>query len=137
MKKIKFERHYPGYFYRREIIKSGKSSYELVSCYSDLDGSYIGSSNVARALCKKRDLRQLQSADILGTVAQIGFSESLQAWFGWSHRGIFGFSIGDKLFSSTFKGNKIITPFGEHGTITIKTLGQAKTAAKRFARYLS
>ena len=33
----------------------------------------------------------------------VGFSPKDQKWYGWSHRAVTGFKVGDKLFDETFK----------------------------------
>lgn len=60
----------------------------------------------------------------------LGFSEKEQKWYGWSHRAIYGFGIGDKSYRNGTKGKNEIGK-------TIKTLEQAKEAAKRFAESVS
>ena len=59
----------------------------------------------------------------------IGFSEKEQKWYGWSHRAIYGFGIGDIPIEcypgKTVKGKKI------------KTLDQAKEAAIKFSKSVS
>lgn len=61
--------------------------------------------------------------------AAIGFSEKEQKWYGWSHRAIYGFGIGDIPIEcypgKTVKGKKI------------KTLDQAKQAAIKFSKSVS
>lgn len=64
----------------------------------------------------------------------IGLDEDKGIWYGWSHRAVFGFKIGDKLFTSDFGDDK--TKFSEHGEKTIKTLDDAKQAAKNFADHV-
>jgi len=56
-------------------------------------------------------------------------------WFGWSHRAVCSFGIGDKLFQADFGDDN--TPFVKHGTKTIAIDADAKEAARRFARYVS
>ena len=61
----------------------------------------------------------------------IGFSEKEQKWYGWSHRSIYGFKIGDKCKKGdlgvgdgyTFKPGDIL-----------KTLDDCKQRAKDFAK---
>jgi hypothetical protein len=77
----------------------------------------------------------------------LGFSEKEQKWYGWSHRGLCGFGIGDMLFDEdwTPDGSKprIDNPatdklkFTERGSIKIETLEQAKQAAENFKKYIS
>jgi hypothetical protein len=65
----------------------------------------------------------------------LGFSEREQKWYGWSHRAIVGFGIGDKIFEEDFGDDE--TPFTKHGSKTIRTLDDAKLAAERFSDYVS
>jgi hypothetical protein len=56
-------------------------------------------------------------------------------WYGWSHRAMAGFSVGDKLFEEDFGDDHTI--YTQHGTKTITTLAEAKLAAEAFAAYVS
>ena len=98
MIKIKFQRKYPGYIYRREIIDGSDcgvdDSLEIVCCYSSDTGDYMGNAKMARFLCKKNGLRLVQKAAAEHRVCSIGFNEKEQKWFGWSHCAIYGFGIG-------------------------------------------
>jgi len=64
-----------------------------------------------------------------------GLDEEKGIWYGWSHRAVFGFKIGDKIFEERYGDDK--TKFSEHGSKTIKTLDDAKLAAERFSHYMS
>ncbi|PCJ24104.1 MAG: hypothetical protein COA96_10185 [SAR86 cluster bacterium] len=58
------------------------------------EGLYIGDSKWAYRLCNKRGITpELRTPN--SNVCSIGFCEKEQKWFGWSHRAIFGFGIGD------------------------------------------
>ena len=59
----------------------------------------------------------------------LGYSEKEEKWYGWSHRAIHGFGIGDKCVECYPTGTK-------QGKI-IKTMEQAKEAAKKFADSVS
>ncbi len=61
--------------------------------------------------------------------ASIGFSDSEQKWYGWSHRAIYGFGIGEKIK----KGN---CAYVDH-PYTCKTLEQCRKAAEDFAKDVS
>ncbi len=71
----------------------------------------------------------------------IGFSPSKNRWYGWSHRAVAGFTIGDRV-----KKGDVIAPDPEYhvnpdGSLplgfTAKTLDDAKTMAYAFARAVS
>lgn len=64
-----------------------------------------------------------------------GLDEDKGIWYGWSHRAIVGFKIGDKIFEPNYGDDK--TPYTKHGKKTIKTLDDAKKSAKKFADYVS
>lgn len=58
-------------------------------------GQYIGDPETAEFLCVKKGIApELMGA---GKVCSIGFCEKDQKWFGWSHRAIFGFGVGDEV----------------------------------------
>jgi len=139
IKEVRFQRHYPGYIYRREIVDDsdygGSGNMEMVNCYSSDTGHWIGNADYARFLCKKKGLRQLQKADQDHSVCSIGYNEEEQKWYGWSHRAICGFGVGDKVFDEDFGDDS--TLFTQHGKKTITTSDEAKQAAIRFAAYVS
>lgn len=65
----------------------------------------------------------------------LGFSEKEQKWYGWSHRAVCGFKVGDKIFEADYGDDE--TPFTKHGSKECKTLDDCKKAAKAFADYVS
>jgi len=64
----------------------------------------------------------------------IGLDEKKGIWYGWSHRAISGFKIGDKIFEEDFGDDS--TNYAKHGSKPIKTLDDAKKSAKAFADYV-
>ncbi|MBU2060083.1 MAG: hypothetical protein KKB38_20425 [Gammaproteobacteria bacterium] len=58
------------------------------------DGHYIGNSKAAHFLIVKRGIKP-ELASPTHNVCSIGFCEKEQKWYGWSHRAIYGFSVGD------------------------------------------
>lgn len=64
-----------------------------------------------------------------------GLDEDKGIWYGWSHRAIHGFKVGDRIFEPEFGDDK--TPFSKHGSKTIKALDDAKLSAERFSEYVS
>lgn len=65
----------------------------------------------------------------------VGFSPTKKKWYGWSHRAVAGFGVGDKIFEANFGDDN--TPFNKHGSKDCKTLDDAKESARRFAEYVS
>ncbi len=108
---------------------------------SKIDGSYVcgqGHINeVPKKLLKWGITEQWQNTtNNKDHTTNIGFNPVEQKWYGWSHRAIVGFGIGDKLFDKNWKKATGDTPFIKHGGVTIKTLKQAKQAAINFAQYI-
>lgn len=99
----------------------------------NLEGQFIGSPGVAETMLSFGVYPQYRKPD--SNVCTIGFCEREQRWYGWSHRGLCSFGIGDKLFDPAF-GDET-THFQDRGEITIETLAQARQAAERFAEYIS
>ena len=58
------------------------------------DGVYIGDVKRAKLLCDERGIVP-EKADPADSICTIGFCEKEQKWYGWSHRAIYGFGIGD------------------------------------------
>lgn len=69
---------------------------EMKSVYSKIDGSYVGDIDFAMNFYDKGILPQSYNPDKC-RVATIGFCDKEQKWYGWSHRAIYGFGIGDKI----------------------------------------
>ncbi len=122
---IVFKREYPGYIYRREItdcrdVSDEIDTIEMVNCYSSDTGEWIGGAKEARFLCNKMGLRFIQKAHPDHSACSIGINPQEQKWYGWSHRAICGFGIGDKLFEESYGDER--TLFTEHGHLTITTI---------------
>lgn len=112
------------------------------------DGYYIGRPKEAYFFYRKRGLVDLQPSINRLTyspqedndrqrVVSIGFHPQEQKWYGWSHRAICGFQIGDKLFDEWWDKATDQTLFTQHGEQTITNLDEAKLAASRFAHSVS
>ena len=67
--------------------------------------------------------------------ASTGLDEEKGIWYGWAHRAVCGFKIGDKIFEEDFGDDK--TEFTKHGSKPIKTLDDAKLSAERFSDHVS
>ncbi len=71
---------------------------QMVSAYT-VGGDYIGDEKTAQHLCDEYgiypELSEPKLSDPSHKVCSIGFSRKYRKWYGWSHRAIFGFSVGD------------------------------------------
>ena len=100
-------------------------SFKMSSAFSIPDYYYLGDPNMAKFICKKMKLKphlidsslEQQASHLanltwdekakmmlsgyegifLGYPASIGWSEEEKKWYGWSHRAIYGFGIGDMV----------------------------------------
>ena len=134
VKVLKTRKYRAGYEVRTELVNvGGDKPIEMRSAYTP-NGDYIGSPKIARYLVVKRGIKP-EKAHPSDNVCSIGFCEKEQKWYGWSHRAIFGFGIGDTLFEEEYGDDH--TLFSEHGTVQIETLEQARQAAINFAEYVS
>jgi hypothetical protein len=106
---------------------------DVTGCYSTPTGAYVGDLSMGKFLVSKHIQPELASPK--HSVCSIGFSAFYNQWFGWSHRALSGFGIGDKLFESDFGDDT--TVFTQHGSKTIATMEEAKLAAIAFADYVS
>ncbi len=86
-------------------------SFVMKSAYN-LSGDYIGDPKRAYRLCKKRGIKP-EKRTIDSNVCSIGFCESEQKWYGWSHRAIYGFGVG----SECKKGDCHYQPTGKEDFI--------------------
>lgn len=71
------------------------SSFEMTSC-TNLDGVYIGDLPTTKYLCVDLDIAP-EPATPGDAVCTIGWSELKQAWYGWSHRGMYSFYAGQEI----------------------------------------
>jgi hypothetical protein len=100
------------------------------------DWLYVGTPEIAASLNIFR-FSELESTT--GKVVNIGYDPKEQKWYGWSHRAICGFGIGDRVFEadiSDYEDESDKVPFTMHGRQEIKNMTQAKQAARNFAEYI-
>ena len=125
------------YVIRKEIVDDsdyGGSGHLVMSRAYTPKGEYIGTTKMARLICKKYGIVP-ELAKPEHSVCSIGFCPGDNKYYGWSHRAICGFAIGDKLFEEEFGDEH--TPFVEHGNKTIETFDEAKQSAINFAESVS
>ena len=136
-----------GYELRKMRLSMEDGSYPIVLTHAYTpEGHYIGDPKFARRLIKERGIvPELSSPE--NQVCSIGFCEKEQAWYGWSHRAICGYTVGyvvtpdDSCASSGYiseylhdhpeKDRRVPVGF------VVKTLKDAKRCAIAFADSVS
>jgi hypothetical protein len=93
------------------------------------NGDYIGDVKIAERLCDKMGIAPEMSGE--ADVCTIGFCAREDKWYGWSHRAIAGFGIGDKLYDERFSDDSAKPQ--DHGWTAIENLDDARLAAIRYA----
>lgn len=121
-----------GYVVKEEYWYHG-DDYEhktkMISAYN-YNGDYIGDTKTAYRLCRTYGIKP-QTIDKSHTVCSIGFSEKNKAWYGWSHRAIFGFVVGHEIKEGHICQDKFGIGF------VAKTLEDCKDLAIEFANQVS
>lgn len=108
MKVLSVRRYKAGYEIRTEWIPEeeggGADGLIMKSAYTTPEGYYIGSSRWAHRLIVKRGIKPEPRTPPCpsanggkGRTCSIGFCEQEQKWYGWSHRALYGFGIGDMV----------------------------------------
>lgn len=127
--------HKWGYELRDEIWNHGDLHPTTMKRQAyNLQGDWIGESRWAYQLFHKKGVYPEKSSH-KHCVCSVGFSKKLQKWFGWSHRAICGFGIGDRIFEEKYGNDQ--TPFIEHGKRVITNMAEARIAATAFAESVS
>lgn len=97
-------------------------------------GDYIGDPRDAERICDKMGIAP-EMSNPEHSVCTIGYCAREEKWYGWSHRAIAGFGIGDKIYDEAFADDSAKPQ--DHGTVEVKELGQARLAATRYAGCVS
>ena len=108
MQVVKVRRYKAGYEIRTEQFAKGEygssEEFTIKNAYTIPEGYYIGSSKWAHRLIVQRGIKpqprepaEPSANGGRGRICTIGFCARDQKWFGWSHRAIFGFGIGDTV----------------------------------------
>jgi len=138
-------RHYKaGYEVRTEIctIESDPSMPVTMKSAYNKNGDYIGNSKAAYQICQTRGIMPEPMND-KSHICSIGFCENEHKWYGWSHRAMYGFGIGDivKEGDCTNSSGYIEEYIDQHPECDLslpigfeaKTLNDAKRMAIAFA----
>ncbi len=99
------ERHYRkwGYVLRTEMVEMDECPTITIQSAYTPDGRYIGNGKSAYFLCKTKGIKPELSpqtekhCESPKPACSIGFCEKDKKWYGWSHRAIFGFGVGDTV----------------------------------------
>lgn len=145
---LKTRRYKAGYEVRTELHDGKKydcDDFEVRSAYT-ADGDYIGDPKDAFRLCRTRGIKPERRETNSG-VCSIGFSEKDGKWYGWSHRAIYGFKVGDvvKKGDCTAEEGFIEEYLKDHPEerralpvgFTAKTMDDARRMAVAFAASVS
>ena len=65
-------------------------------CIYPNDGTPLLETN-QEGLRKKYGIEQFEYPTPTSQIKHIGFNPKTQTWYGWSHRAIFGFKVGDRV----------------------------------------
>ena len=106
---------------------------EMTSAYTP-NGDYIGDPKMAKQIFEKGIVPQISQKG--NQVCTIGFSGKGKGWYGWSHRAIACFKIGDKVK----EGDSILGAMDKYRLpvgFEAKTLDDCKKMAIAFAESVS
>ncbi|MBH5389140.1 hypothetical protein [Bradyrhizobium diversitatis] len=118
-----------GMSYRREIWSmEGNDPVEMDAVYN-AHGVYVGDKETADFLADKGILPEPRTEQ--SSVCSIGFSHKDQKWYGWSHRAIHGFGIGDAVKDGDCACESLPVGF------EAKSMDDAKQIAMAFAASVS
>ena len=76
-------------------INDHKGMSVIVKSAYTQSGDYIGDKRTAHFIIAKKGIKPEKISLSNNKVCSIGFCEREQKWYGWSHRAIFGFGVGD------------------------------------------
>ncbi len=92
---LKVRKFKVGYELRYELL-SGEEAHgppiKMTSAFTD-DGHYVGNSKFAYRLFRRGIKPELISPS--HNICSVGFNATDQKWWGWSHRALYGFGVGD------------------------------------------
>lgn len=80
-----------------DYINEHRGEHVIVKSAYTPSGDYIGNKKMAHLLCTKMGIKPEKISPSNNKVCSIGFCEAKQKWFGWSHRAICGFGVGDTV----------------------------------------
>lgn len=106
--KVLDKTYYKNYYVEKQLVDASDCGetepMEMYRAYNN-NGDYIGDPESARYYCEDKGVIPEKKRDSVN-ICSIGFNEKEQKWYGWSHRAMYGFGIGD----SVEKGDCAYTP---------------------------
>jgi hypothetical protein len=116
-----------GYEIRTEMweLVEGEEPSETTAAYN-LNGIYIGNEKSAKVICKKNGIIPEPARDGDG-ICTVGFCANELKYYGWSHRAMYGFKIGDIVEEGDATDESL--PIG----FTANTMADARCMAVAFA----
>ena len=147
---VKRVRHYKYYDIRDEVwdgqIPKMKPQLMTGLAYSKT-GDWIGLSKDAYRLVQRFGIQKFEKRSADSCVCSLGYAPETQKWYGWSHRAISGFGIGDVVKEGDCVASSGWTEewLAEHPEddeslpvgFVVKTVEDAKTMAIAFAESVS
>lgn len=127
------------YVRKEYLMEEGRSkTYSFATCYYNNNNEtvYVGDAQFAKYLIVDKGIKPEYASDT-SKVSSIGWCEKEQKFYGWSHRCMVGFGVGDKIYEEMCPGCDSRTPFTKHGTRDIENTGHARIAAIAFADSVS
>jgi len=122
-----------GYNIMKVTMPGPDGGTEIVGAFTKR-GDYIGDVAVAERLVDRIGIApEMVSRE--SSVCTIGFCEGEDRWYGWSHRAIAGFGIGDKIYDEEFDRDDV--PPQQHGFGGIENMRHARVAAIRYEECVS
>lgn len=131
-------RRTPVYEVREELWNhSGTGPIRMVVA-RNMNGDYIGDKRDARFLCEKLGISPERNS-MTHSVCSVGRSSKDGKWYGWSHRAIHGFKVGDRISKRSIVSKETVGREGEgfEPGHVIASEAQAEAAARLFAREVS
>ena len=88
-----------------------------------------------KKIAKQFGITEFDRAQVGSATYTVGFSPTRKKWYGWSHRAVFGFGVGDvvKKGDVIAKGGEFAPPSALDVGFTAKSMDDAKRIAAVFA----
>jgi len=110
----KLTRHYKFYdIYTLMVELPGNPVLQQQGESFSKEGDWIGSTRWAYRLVHRYGIEHFEKTKPEHEICSIGFAPKSQKWFGWSHRAIYGFQVGDIVEEGDLTASSGMTEEGE------------------------